>query len=255
MTIWPRPVFYFYPRSPCGERLLKKATSSPPGLFLSTLSLRRATGRLAVKRYRLNISIHALLAESDTVLPTMRPEAWISIHALLAESDSRAMKLTLSSRISIHALLAESDFLGPQRCAAFPDFYPRSPCGERRWLRCWQLAAHDISIHALLAESDMCHRVDRVRACISIHALLAESDCKNWRKQSSHHKFLSTLSLRRATRQNPGKHYVAFRFLSTLSLRRATCAWTAPAWPGRYFYPRSPCGERHRRSIFFYRTG
>ena len=34
------------------------------------------------------------------------------------------------------------------------DFYPRSPCGERRWLRCWQLAARDISIHALLAESD-----------------------------------------------------------------------------------------------------
>ena len=34
---------------------------------------------------------------------------------------------------------------------------------------------------------------------ISIHALLAESD-----------------------RQNPGEHYVAFRFLSTLSLRRAT---------------------------------
>ena len=56
-------------------------------------------------------------------------------------------------------------------------FYPRSPCGERRWLRCWQLAARDISIHALLAESDL-RVVDGSKSSIeiSIHALLAESD-------------------------------------------------------------------------------
>ena len=79
---------------------------------------------------------------------------------------------------------------------------------------------------------------------ISIHALLAESD-----------------------RQNPGEHYVAFRFLSTLSLRRATFCLTledrkiqisihallaesdalAPEEnpTQKNFYPRSPCGERH----------
>ena len=56
-----------------------------------------------------------------------------------------------------------------------------------------------ISIHALLAESDSSVNTADQEARISIHALLAESD-----------------------RQNPGKHYVALRFLSTLSLRRAT---------------------------------
>ena len=34
--------------------------------------------------------------------------------------------------ISIHALLAESDMLWPVHLARGLDFYPRSPCGERR---------------------------------------------------------------------------------------------------------------------------
>ena len=34
---------YFYPRSPCGERLLSRAFYSSDIKFLSTLSLRRAT--------------------------------------------------------------------------------------------------------------------------------------------------------------------------------------------------------------------
>ena len=36
-------------------------------------------------------------------------------------------------------------------------------------------------------------------------------------------------------------------FLSTLSLRRATRTKTGPVPPGPYFYPRSPCGERQPR--------
>ena len=55
----------------------------------------------------------------------------ISIHALLAESDSVDCNYRNARPISIHALLAESDgilvFCGPQGS----DFYPRSPCGER----------------------------------------------------------------------------------------------------------------------------
>ena len=56
---------------------------------------------------------------------------------------------------------------------------------------------------------------------ISIHALLAESDGRSWRKRSNHHKFLSTLSLRRATILTISI-CIALKFLSTLSLRRAT---------------------------------
>ena len=56
---------------------------------------------------------------------------------------------------------------------------------------------------------------------ISIHALLAESDCQD-------------------TETGTGPS----RFLSTLSLRRATGGWLLPKWRHRDFYPRSPCGER-----------
>ena len=79
--------------------------------------------------------------------------------------------------ISIHALLAESDRRGSTRTAKLCDFYPRSPCGERHL----QLQFH------------FSHRQ------ISIHALLAESDNQRLADASHSPKFLSTLSLRRAT--------------------------------------------------------
>ena len=57
-------------------------------LFLSTLSLRRATASCGGCAADLPISIHALLAESDLLLHVVQiSDAGISIHALLAESD------------------------------------------------------------------------------------------------------------------------------------------------------------------------
>ena len=57
------------------------------------------------------------------------------------------------------------------------DFYPRSPCGERRRATRDQRLNWGISIHALLAESDDNGRIrDAENLTISIHALLAESD-------------------------------------------------------------------------------
>ena len=148
------PNINFYPRSPCGERLLP---------FAWHLLLQK-------------ISIHALLAESDSLVIKLPLRSEISIHALLAESDSLVnMRSTLSpvflstlslrratrpycpqSRpllflstlslrratihyfmevrkmdISIHALLAESDRWARSRRRPSADFYPRSPCGER----------------------------------------------------------------------------------------------------------------------------
>ena len=56
-------------------------------------------------------------------------------------------------------------------------FYPRSPCGER--------------------QLDFVNQKEDTR--ISIHALLAESDRPQPPQGKSSNKFLSTLSLRRAT--------------------------------------------------------
>ena len=83
---------------------------------------------------------------------------------------------------------------------------------------------------------------------ISIHALLAESDKREAKANEDRYKFLSTLSLRRAT-PTAGRDDKDNIFLSTLSLRRATASVLAVS-RARYFYPRSPCGER--RSGFRY---
>ena len=55
----------FYPRSPCGERLVAVCYDYYSIGFLSTLSLRRATETVFALLYEPDISIHALLAESD----------------------------------------------------------------------------------------------------------------------------------------------------------------------------------------------
>ena len=80
------------------------------------------------------------------------------------------------------------------------DFYPRSPCGERP------------------CDGYYIQRSDR----ISIHALLAESDKRLKIAQWAAGKFLSTLSLRRATKILLLTERAVDGFLSTLSLRRAT---------------------------------
>ena len=130
----------------------------------------------------------------------------ISIHALLAESDGIASPSRVMRDISIHALLAESDRRCPATGQTASHFYPRSPCGERRKY----------------------HRADRVRACISIHALLAESDLRHCTTYLNCSRFLSTLSLRRATFDTLSA-LAPKQFLSTLSLRRAT-ALGLPGW-------------------------
>ena len=192
----------------------------------------------------------------------------ISIHALLAESDRCCPCAIIAPAISIHALLAESDLLPFAMTITALDFYPRSPCGERpkRYLPCCtsriflstlslRRATSDcrtwtyerlISIHALLAESDTpAGKVRPWASHISIHALLAESDATKPSDYLDPSEFLSTLSLRRATTQSIANlddimlsiHALLAEsdcaqsltksarkaFLSTLSLRRATC--------------------------------
>ena len=80
---------YFYPRSPCGERLYGDDNVTGTLAFLSTLSLRRATHGREASSPREKISIHALLAESDDSPACAEVRSLISIHALLAESDAR----------------------------------------------------------------------------------------------------------------------------------------------------------------------
>ena len=236
---------HFYPRSPCGERRTRPCQNGGRSLFLSTLSLRRATisgGDSPTYRWHFYprspcgerhdtyvimeatkvISIHALLAESDLWYPLRQWGATPFLSTLSLRRATTEMRVAVDDiKISIHALLAESDpMTGPPKrrigtflstlslrratpldfiqqsniiflstlslrratvtqsivLVRFRHFYPRSPCGERRPSPRSGRIRHNISIHALLAESDARRALGFVDPDISIHALLAESD-------------------------------------------------------------------------------
>ena len=104
---------HFYPRSPCGERPPRVLRHCTTYLFLSTLSLRRATApnRHPCPRSR-NFYPRSPCGERPTANTGATTSDAISIHALLAESDYDNYNLHCTEEISIHALLAESDGLG-----------------------------------------------------------------------------------------------------------------------------------------------
>ena len=105
-----RILFNFYPRSPCGERPQDLIAKELALAFLSTLSLRRATGILGRRlRYRKQFLSTLSLRRATNARPETRRHDAISIHALLAESDTYRILRAKLSPISIHALLAESD--------------------------------------------------------------------------------------------------------------------------------------------------
>ena len=192
----------------------------------------------------------------------------ISIHALLAESDSCKVSAnvtcavflsTLSLRRATGGVTGRSSQVchhfyprSPcgERRATLPHpqpekyFYPRSPCGERP-LCCKQISGlWRISINALLAESDSTFlKLACIAARISIHALLAESDadCMDILKgiPISIHALLAE-----SDTTCPCSWKSSSLFLSTLSLRRATAGNGEYNAREKYFYPRSPCGER-----------
>ena len=147
---------HFYPRSPCGERLVHLTQAASPGGISIHAHLAESDGIQAETAVFVPpISIHALLAESDRgAYRGARQSRPISIHALLAESDKNTSIAGRITEISIHALLAESDNQCKIDQKRSSNFYPRSPCGERPALFIGMDMEEDISIHALLAESD-----------------------------------------------------------------------------------------------------
>ena len=100
----------FYPRSPCGERPKRYLPCCTSRIFLSTLSLRRATINQWYSANLAQISIHALLAESDPIISSATSCRWLFLSTLsLRRATQKKCAKTSTKWISIHALLAESD--------------------------------------------------------------------------------------------------------------------------------------------------
>ena len=185
-----------------------------------------------------DISIHALLAESDAKqkIRYSSDETFLSTLSLRRATPRICFRCS-SVSISIHA---------PDRPAGLRtiDFYPRSPCGERLGdsgtSRAGETFLSTLSLRRATGKgTTTCHMCDD---------FFPRSPCGERLHNIGHPVsgclFLSTLSLRRATggflARAPGRS----EFLSTLSLRRATLGLQLPPPSQEDFYPRSPCGER-----------
>ena len=175
------PCGNFYPRSPCGERRWSLNQSLTSGLFLSTLSLRRATRAANCQQRNHQISIHALLAESDPrgQLPTTQPPNFYPRSPCGERQQAKALKVA-ALRISIHALLAESDRLWIMLYSCPGNFYPRSPCGERPPNVLRHCTTYLFLSTLSLRRATTPARISSRLLVISIHALLAESDPQTW---------------------------------------------------------------------------
>ena len=145
--------------------------------------------------------------------------------------------------ISIHALLAESDPVRISRSRSRPNFYPRSPCGERPVLV--NLLDGGIKFLSTLSlrRATRLYIVLTNNDVISIHALLAESDLPAIASLTAQSLFLSTLSLRRATGT-----FESLLYTMAISIHALLAESDPPHLPNyqhlQDFYPRSPCGER-----------
>ena len=103
-----------------------------PGKFLSTLSLRRATRSRPRKAGHSEISIHALLAESDwlEIFLYYQDNKFLSTLSLRRATTAELEMPKISRFLSTLSLRRATDSR-PVRSGHDPDFYPRSPCGER----------------------------------------------------------------------------------------------------------------------------
>ena len=134
---------YFYPRSPCGERQLRvrQPTLATEYFYPRSPCGERLQGRFQGARVKA-----------------------ISIHALLAESDAACAGVVYAEQQFLSTLSLRRATPGQPRCTPpAHNFYPRSPCGERRLYVNMPCAFDIISIHALLAESDqVANTLDRL---------------------------------------------------------------------------------------------
>ena len=192
-------------------------------LFLSTLSLRRATIAADDAARKRLISIHALLAESDKARSERINQdiAFLSTLSLRrATANSQQEKNNGHEFLSTLSLRRATGAISQLQCI-LGDFYPRSPCGERHP----QTSNHPHNTN-FYPRSPCGERL------------------RGWTLNINGAIFLSTLSLRRATRGAANcylDNIISIHALlaeSDLHNTKNNCIDYCD------FYPRSPCGER-----------
>ena len=147
--------------------------------FLSTLSLRRATGCRCPPRHWHGGFLSTLSLRRATIEEVSKyvVKDYFYPRSPCGERLGGGNTMNIDVTISIHALLAESDYsMGRNEKSFRGYFYPRSPCGER--LRGWTL---------------------NINGPIFLSTLSLRRATPTQQRKTKTNEFLSTLSLRRAT--------------------------------------------------------
>ena len=216
----------FYPRSPCGERLITRTGLVGAAEFLSTLSLRRATISCALSASKLG-DFYPRSPCGERRISSIINNVIDNFYPRSPCGERRVTVLGIQHKvgISIHALLAESDCYSLRHSAQGWHFYPRSPCGERRGGHISKARSEHFYPRSPCGE-----RPPPYNLMIQHKNFYPRSPCGERQLQYA----------------VPEK---AAQFLSTLSLRRATPLGRLISRAIHHFYPRSPCGERRQKYI------
>ena len=155
---WPGPRLadHFYPRSPCGERQAIRGMLDVDALFLSTLSLRRATtpgtscasaqnyfyprspcgerpdGSTTINLFEQFLSTLSLRRATGPYHAGCRPTQYFYPRSPCGERPQVAAYLNSSLLFLSTLSLRRATCVRCVQPHSDRNFYPRSPCGERR---------------------------------------------------------------------------------------------------------------------------
>ena len=174
----PRQLWYFNPRSPCGERHLSRSCGPSRSRYFNPRSpcgeRRESPGREHTREATFQSTLpvwgatHAISAPDRSI--------GISIHAPRVGSDEGDRGPGRWLVISIHAPRVGSDPERLRRLREEKNFNPRSPCGERLYLR------YPIRWYTYFNQRSPCgerlhfEMTDNTGLSISIHAPRVGSD-------------------------------------------------------------------------------
>ena len=145
--------------------------------FQSTPSLRRATEEFADDRLNGQVSIHALLAESD-LMKSLRTCFLRSFNPRppCGERPARLRPKNRIRRFQSTPSLRRATTPTSLKKGRFFRFNPRPPCGERLTNRVYSLTKLTFQSTPSLRRATLRSDQPAAHQGVSIHALLAESD-------------------------------------------------------------------------------
>ena len=234
----------FNPRSPCGERRLRRLAARCPGCFnpRSPCGERRSgtTDSTRAARFQPTLPLRGATRRRGAQVDVPR----VSTHAPLAGSDAARSGLAWDrSRFNPRSPCGERR-IRSQSCLMPRCFNPRSPCGERRYWRKPSASTKPFQPTLPLRGATRLEFASNQTKLFQPTLPLRGATYWYTARGDLGAMFQPTLPLRGATSGQTDVNELAKMFQPTLPLRGATPDVSTLTISEGSFNPRSPCGER-----------